>query len=60
MNATTSLLDLKNCIHCGTAHHLKGDFCCQGCEQVYHLLQEEGIQAQYQDLNPNRPPVQPV
>jgi Cu2+-exporting ATPase len=60
MNATQSLLELKNCIHCGTSHQLKGDFCCQGCDQVYHLLQEEGLQAQYQDLNPNRPPVQPV
>ncbi len=59
MNANPTLIE-KTCIHCGNKHQLAGDFCCSGCEQVYAILEEEGVNAQYHALNPNRPPVQVV
>jgi len=47
------------CKHCGTifrAGQGRGEFCCAGCEQVYHLIRDEGLGAYY-DLqnNPGRP-----
>ncbi|MDP4879119.1 MAG: heavy metal translocating P-type ATPase metal-binding domain-containing protein, partial [Opitutales bacterium] len=38
------------CKHCGTRYpdftgH--GDFCCGGCEQVYRLIRDEGLEGFY-------------
>jgi Cu2+-exporting ATPase len=38
------------CIHCGTplrGRHAPEGFCCTGCEQVYQLIQQDGLEAFY-------------
>lgn len=42
---------IKVCLHCGTpftpSSHLK-DFCCKGCEYVYGLIHNEGLDTFYE------------
>ncbi len=45
------------CIHCGldlarTHRSQDGPFCCQGCQTVYHLINETGLE-QFYDLRPS-------
>lgn len=38
------------CIHCGTplrGNQVAEGFCCSGCEQVYRLIQEDGLETFY-------------
>lgn len=38
------------CKHCGTRYEASaghGDFCCGGCEQVYRLIRDEGLEGFY-------------
>lgn len=50
------------CRHCGLTFLGKGDFCCQGCENVFTLLQSSGL-GEYYDLKDGAycfQPAQPV
>jgi|GEM_PF-663008 len=50
----------KICQHCGTGFSEKSGvngFCCSGCEQVYHLIQEQGFDDFYQMQDRNSQPI---
>jgi P-type Cu2+ transporter len=38
----------KTCKHCGAPHRDLSDFCCKGCDYVYHLIQDEGFDRYYE------------
>ncbi|HSH10014.1 MAG TPA: heavy metal translocating P-type ATPase metal-binding domain-containing protein, partial [Oceanipulchritudo sp.] len=53
----------RKCIHCGTpfsiAARKESEFCCNGCEYVYRLIRQSGLE-HYYDLRDKRiNPVQP-
>ncbi|MFP4166089.1 MAG: heavy metal translocating P-type ATPase metal-binding domain-containing protein [Opitutales bacterium] len=51
------------CKHCGRRFLAGGDqseFCCSGCEQVYHLLQEKGLSGFYDWQDRSGPPLPPA
>ncbi len=50
------------CVHCGTAfesHSAQDRFCCHGCETVYQIIQNQGLNDYYRlrDANPPQCPV---
>lgn len=46
------------CIHCGTTLlSYQQNFCCVGCETVYHLLQSEGLQDYHKLKDPKLSPL---
>ena len=50
-------MDEKKCKHCGIPFKGDGEFCCRGCEYVYHLIREEGLDRYYELKDRTLPPV---
>jgi P-type Cu2+ transporter len=42
------IVEDKTCKHCGAPHRDPSDFCCKGCDYVYHLIQDEGLDRYYE------------
>lgn len=57
MAAKVSKDNYRTCIHCGTpfsiASRKDSEYCCNGCEYVYQLIQKSGLD-HYYDLRDNR------
>src|SRR6056300_543605 len=52
----------KTCLHCqlplDPSHTIGEGFCCHGCETVYQLLNQEGLNRFYDLSDGQKPPVQ--
>jgi P-type Cu2+ transporter len=41
---------MKSCLHCNTVfspRHAEQQFCCNGCEYVHHIIQDQGLEQFY-------------
>lgn len=47
----------KKCMHCGAPYKGNTDFCCRGCDYVYHLIRKEGLDRYYDLKDRTLPPV---
>lgn len=49
----------SNCLHCGNPipAGANSDFCCSGCQYVYHLIRDKGLEHYYELKDRTIPPV---